>query len=107
MSAGRACMIGRTAKRRLKKVLLWMEILFILVMGAGVGVVAGAFYQMSKLLPPEQEIERYVPVAGTRFYSADNVFLGRIAHENREPVPLAKIPKRLQDAIIAIEDSRF
>src|SRR6266542_1056726 len=69
-------MASRTAKRRFKKFLLWVEILFILVMGAGVGVVDGAF-------------------------------LGSIADENREPVELKKIPKRLQDAIVAIEDSRF
>src|SRR5207247_1996088 len=100
-------MVSRTAKRRFKKFLLWVEILFILVMGAGVGVVAGAFYQMSKLLPPDREIAQYVPVAGTKIYSSDGVFLGSIADENREPVEIKKIPRRLQDAIVAIEDSRF
>jgi penicillin-binding protein 1A len=100
-------MLSRTARRRFKKLLLWVEILFILIMGAGVGVVAGAFYQMSKILPPNQEIARYMPVAGTKFFSAEGIFLGSVADENREPVELKKIPKRMQDAIIAIEDSRF
>lgn len=100
-------MFSRTVKRRVKKLLLWAEIVFILVMGAGVGVVAGAFYQMSKLLPPDQEILRYRPVAGTKLISSDGVLLGSVADENRDPVPLSKIPKRLQDAIVAIEDSRF
>src|SRR5947209_720097 len=107
MGAGRCCMLSRTAKRRFKKFLLWAEILFILVMGAGVGVVAGAFYQMSKLLPPDGVIANYKPVTGTKFYSSDGVLLGGIAQENRDPVELKKIPKRLQDAIVAIEDSRF
>jgi penicillin-binding protein 1A len=100
-------MFSRTARRRFKKLLLWVEIMFILVMGAGVGIVAGAFYQMSKILPPNHEIARYMPVAGTKFFSAEGIFLGSIADENREPVQLSKIPKRMQDAIIAIEDSRF
>jgi 1A family penicillin-binding protein len=100
-------MFSRTARRRLKKLLLWVEILFILGMGAGVGVVAGAFYQMSRLLPPDSEIHDYKPVAGTKFYSSDGVYLGSIADENREPVEIKRIPKRMQDAIIAIEDSRF
>jgi 1A family penicillin-binding protein len=100
-------MFSRTARRRFKLLLLWVEILFILVMGAGVGVVAGAFYQMSKLLPPDADIQHYAPVAGTKFYSSDGVLLGSFAQENREPVEIRKIPKRMQDAIIAIEDSRF
>src|SRR6266571_3286913 len=100
-------MFSRTARRRIKQLLLWAEIVFILVMGAGVGVVAGAFYQMSKLLPPDSAIARYQPVAGTKLYSSDGVLLGSIAEENRDPVEIKKIPKRLQDAIVAIEDSRF
>jgi len=100
-------MFSRKARRRFKQLLLWAEILFILVMGAGVGVVAGAFYQMSKLLPPDRQIGNYQPVAGTKLYSSDGVLLGSIAQENRDPVEIKKIPKRLQDAIVAIEDSRF
>src|SRR5438034_9712593 len=100
-------MFSRKARRRFKQLLLWAEIVFILVMGAGVGVVAGAFYQMSKLLPPDRQIGNYQPVAGTKFYSSDGVLLGSIAQENRDPVEIKRIPKRLQDAIVAIEDSRF
>lgn len=100
-------MFSRTARRRFKQLLLWAEIVFILVMGAAVGVVAGAFYQMSKLLPPDAAIRSYVPVAGTKFYSSDGVLLGSFEQENREPVDIHKIPKKLQNAIIAIEDSRF
>ncbi len=100
-------MASRTARRRFKLFLLWVEILFILVMGAGVGVVAGAFYQMSKLLPPDRDIAQYQLVVGTKIYSSDGFYLGSIADENRDPVELKRIPKRLQDAIVAIEDSRF
>ena len=91
-------MFSRKARRRFKQLLLWAEIVFILVMGAGVGVVAGAFYQMSKLLPPDRQIGNYQPVAGTKFYSSDGVLLGSIAQENRDPVEIKRIPKRLQIA---------
>ena len=100
-------MISKTAKRRLKKFLLWMEIVFILVLGAGVGGMLGIWYQMNKLLPPDAALDNYRPPVGTKIYSSDGYLLAKLAVENREPIPLEKIPKRMQDAIVAIEDSRF
>lgn len=100
-------MISPTVKRRVKTILLWMEITLILVLGAGMGVVLGAFYQMNKSLPPDQVIENYRAPVGTKIISSDGVVLAKIATENREPVPLDRIPKHMQDAMVAIEDSRF
>jgi len=100
-------MISPTVKRRVKTILLWMEITFILILGAGMGVVLGAFYQMNKSLPPDQVIENYRAPVGTKIISSDGVVLAKIATENREPVPLERIPKQMQDAMVAIEDSRF
>src|SRR5262245_55275426 len=100
-------MISRTVRRRIKKLLLWMEVLFILVLGAGVGVVAGAFYQINKLLPPQSYLRQYKAPAGTTIWSSDRVLLARLATENREPVALERIPKIMQEAMIDIEDSRF
>ena len=64
-------MISRTARRRIKKCLLWMEVLFILVLGAAVGVFAGAFYQISKVLPPQSYLKQYKAPAGTTIWSSD------------------------------------
>jgi penicillin-binding protein 1A len=100
-------MISAKVRRRIKKVLLWTEVLFILVLGAGMGIVLGAFYQMNKLLPPDAVLDRYRPPIGTKIYSSDGVLLAKLAAENREPIPLDKIPKNMQNAIVAIEDSRF
>jgi penicillin-binding protein 1A len=100
-------MARRSTWRRLKKVILWAEILFILVLGAGVGIVGGAFYQIRKILPPEDEIDKFKPTQGTQIVSADGHLLARIALENRQPVELKKIPKEMQNAVIAIEDERF
>jgi 1A family penicillin-binding protein len=100
-------MARRAFRRRIKKLVLWAEILFILLLGAGVGIVGGAFYQIRKILPPEDIIRDFKPVQGTRIYSSDGVVLAQLAHENREPVPIDKIPKEMQEAVIAIEDERF
>jgi penicillin-binding protein 1A len=100
-------MISATVKRRVKKILLWTEILFILVLGAGMGVVLGAFYQMNKLLPPDAALEHYRAPMGTTIWSNDGVLLAKLAEEDRSPVPLEKIPKHMRDAMVAIEDSRF
>ncbi|MFN3650304.1 MAG: transglycosylase domain-containing protein [Armatimonadota bacterium] len=100
-------MISRSAKRRIKKILLWMEVTLILVLGAGMGVALGVFYQMNRLLPPDAALDTYRAPVGTKIYSSDGVLLAKLAEENREPVPLEKIPKTMQDAIVAIEDARF
>src|SRR5688500_13649881 len=94
-------------KRRIKKVLLWTEVMLILVLGAGMGIVLGAFYQMNKLLPEDAVLDRYRAPVGTKIYSSDGVLLAKLAAENREPVPLERIPDHMQKAIVAIEDSRF
>ncbi len=100
-------MINPNVKRRIKKFLLWTEILIILILGAGMGVVLGAFYQMNKMLPADAALEHYRAPVGTKILSSDGVVLAKLAAENREPVKLDRIPKHMQDAMIAIEDSRF
>jgi penicillin-binding protein 1A len=100
-------MISPTVKRRVKTILLWMEITFILVLGAGMGIVLGAFYQLNKGLPPDRAIENYRAPVGTKIISSDGVVLAKLAAEDREPVPLESIPKHMRDAMVAIEDSRF
>lgn len=100
-------MISLTVKRRVKTILLWLEVTFILLLGAGMGIVLGAFYQLNKGLPPDRAIENYRAPVGTKIVSSDGVVLAKLASEDREPVPLESIPKKMRDAIVAIEDSRF
>jgi len=100
-------MFSPRVKRRVKTVLLWLEVTFILVLGAGMGIVLGALYQLNKGLPPDTAIENYRAPVGTKIVSSDGEVLAKLAAENREPVPLERIPKKMQDAIVAIEDSRF
>lgn len=58
-------------------------------------------------LPPIDRIVRYQPKLPLQVYTADGVELAQFGTERRDYVPLARTPKLLQDAVLAIEDTRF
>ena len=49
----------------------------------------------------------YRPKEKSLIYSADGELIGQLYNENRTYVELDKIPKHIQEAVIAVEDSRF
>jgi len=58
-------------------------------------------------LPEIGGLNDYRPKLPMRIYSADNVLLGEFGEERRNFLPISKIPKVMQDAVLAIEDARF
>ena len=58
-------------------------------------------------LPPIDEVLDYEPRQSLQVYSRDGVALGHFGAEHRQFVPIAQMPKLLQDAVLAVEDSRF
>jgi penicillin-binding protein 1A len=58
-------------------------------------------------LPPIDEVLDYEPRQSLQVYSRDGVELGHFGAEYRQFVPIAQVPKLLQDAVLAVEDSRF
>ena len=58
-------------------------------------------------LPDIGSLTDYRPKLPMRVYSADGLLLGEFGEERRHFVPLAQIPKVMQDAVLAIEDARF
>ncbi len=100
-------MFSPTVTRRFRKFLLGLEVIIILVLAAGMGAVFGTYHEMNKLLPPTAALDHYRPAVGSTIWSSDGVLLARMAVENREPVLLDRVPKDLQNAMVAIEDSRF
>lgn len=50
--------------------------------------------------------EPVVPLA-SRFYDSEKKLITTVSVENRIELPLAQIPRQMQDAVIAIEDERF
>ncbi|WP_084267181.1 penicillin-binding protein 1A [Azohydromonas lata] len=58
-------------------------------------------------LPQIDGLADYRPKLPMRIYSADGVMLAEFGEERRRFLPIAQIPKVMQDAVLAIEDARF
>jgi penicillin-binding protein 1A len=58
-------------------------------------------------LPPIDRIVNYQPKLPLQVLTADGVEIAQFGSERREYAPLASIPKRLQEAVLAVEDARF
>ncbi len=58
-------------------------------------------------LPEISGLTDYRPKLPLRVISADGVLLGEFGEERRVFTPIARIPRVMQDAVLAIEDARF
>ena len=58
-------------------------------------------------LPEISGLTDYRPKLPLRVMSADGVLLGEFGEEKRIYTPIAEMPKLMQEAVLAIEDSRF
>ncbi|MBL8369796.1 MAG: PBP1A family penicillin-binding protein [Burkholderiaceae bacterium] len=58
-------------------------------------------------LPPIDRIVNYQPRQPLQVLTADGHEIAQFGSERREYVPLARIPRQLQDAVLAVEDARF
>jgi len=90
----------------------WRRLAPWLMAGAAVGgtvlIVGGAaVWLLSRNLPDIAALRSYQPSLVTRVYSDDNRQIGQFFVERRVLTPLSKIPPRLIQAVIAVEDSRF
>ncbi len=83
-------------------------ILFFLVSGiavAALGVLAVTLIYPS--LPSLETITDYRPKQPLRVYSADKYLIGEFGEERRAFIKIDKVPQKLKDAVLAIEDRRF
>jgi len=85
----------------------YTSLLLLMVFGTSCGVLAGAFFGLTRDLPQIQELKSYVPSAVTRIHSADNIILSEFFIEKRRPVALVDIPYFLKAGIVATEDRSF
>jgi penicillin-binding protein 1A len=58
-------------------------------------------------LPPLDKVIDYQPAQSLQVFTRDGVELGQFGAERRQFVPIAQMPKLLQDAVVAVEDARF
>ncbi|MBL4804404.1 MAG: penicillin-binding protein 1A [Alphaproteobacteria bacterium] len=58
-------------------------------------------------LPDYQQLQDYEPPIVTRLYAGDGRLMAEFAQEKRVFVPIDKIPERVKQAFIAVEDQNF
>ncbi|MDT8998891.1 PBP1A family penicillin-binding protein [Paucibacter sp. APW11] len=58
-------------------------------------------------LPSLDNLTDYQPKQPLRVYTADEQLIGEFGAERRHYLPLEQIPKRMQNALLAVEDSNF
>ncbi len=89
------------------KIIKWSLWTLVLLMFLGAATTVGVFFYLSKGLPKISSLTDYHPSVITTVFSDDNQKIAEFYKERRVVVPLERIPKQLQQAFIAAEDSRF
>ncbi len=89
---------------RHRRLLLWGLVALPLALALTGGLVAAALWQQ---LPELDRLTDYQPKEPLRISTADGVPIGEFGTERRRYVPLDEIPKPLQQALLAVEDTDF
>ena len=93
--------------RWLTRSVVWLTAIVATAMLTVVVLVGIALAVAYPNLPEVSGLTDYRPKLPMRVYSADGVLLSEYGEEHRNFVPLAKIPKIMQHAVLASEDARF
>ena len=80
---------------------------FLFVFSLGVTVGCFYYYHVQKTLPDVSQLKVVTYETPLQIYSADNLLIGEFGVQRRIPLTIDKIPQRVKDAFIAIEDRRF
>ncbi len=75
----------------------------------------GGLRSVRDVMPADTDLTQYRPLGTTFIYSTErdkdgtvsHTLLAKIAKEDRQPVDLSQVPMQLQQATLAVEDSRF
>ena len=94
---------SRAARPRWRQ---WLWVLLALL-ALGVLVLALAVAWALPQLPPLDRVLNYQPRQPLQVFTADGVEIAQFGTERRRFVPIAQIPPMLQQAVLAVEDSRF
>lgn len=89
---------------RHRRLLLWGLVALPLALVLTGGLVAAALWQQ---LPSLDRLTDYQPKEPLRITTSDGVLIGEFGTERRRFVPLSEIPKPLQQALLAVEDTDF
>ena len=72
-----------------------------------VATLAAAVAWTTPQLPPLDRVTAYQPRQPLQVFTADGVEIAQFGSERRQFVPIAQIPLLLQQALLAVEDTRF
>src|SRR4051812_33266427 len=99
----------RRRPSRLRQVFAAIQLLLLSVFAVGLVFTAVTIWNLSTILPQGTgAIGDMAAPESTKILSADGHLLATLfMEENREYVPLSKIPKNLRNATVATEDKRF
>lgn len=90
-------------KSLIKKILIITVYLLVAAIGSGIAVFVSEFEE----LPDIRNLEKYRPILPAQVYDKDNNLIHEFAVEKRVLVTYKDIPKKVQDAIVAVEDANF
>ena len=86
------------------KIAFWAGLLCV----GSVGVATSAlYYQTLGDLPNVEQLKEVTFETPMKIYTADNKLIGEFGESKRIPVEIEKIPTKLKQAFLAIEDTRF
>ncbi len=91
-------------KQMIKKISLFLLVLLILF---SLGAALRGIIWIINESPDISNYKKWKPSKTTFVYAANGEVLTKLYRENRVYVPISKIPLKLQNAVIAIEDARF
>ncbi|PID80738.1 hypothetical protein CSB20_05905 [bacterium DOLZORAL124_64_63] len=84
----------------------FLVLVLLLVLGSVAATIYGVEY-LSRDLPSLESLQTIESPVKTIIFAANGDTLREFYTENRTLVPLSRIPRRLQEAVISIEDRRF
>ena len=79
----------------------------LLCVALGGGAVAGIYYNTLGEMPDVEELKNVTFETPMQIYTADGLLIGEFGENKRIPVSIDEIPEKMQQAFLAIEDSRF
>jgi penicillin-binding protein 1A len=88
---------------------LWRLVLGTAAAGALAAAVGGfvLYREITRDLPPVDQLLRYQPPVATRIFADDGTLIGEFYVERRYLVPLARVPQHVRLAFLAAEDADF
>ncbi len=93
-----------TVARRRWRTALWAALTLLAALSV---LLAGAVVWYLPQLPLLDRVTRYQPRQPLQVFTADGVEIAQFGAERRQFVPIAQIPPLLQQAVLAVEDTRF